>query len=235
MDHIVLHQDLQAESIGGLMDIPGIELNVQQLLRHALQGRQVKLRKKVNGFAAQLDGFARYLDSYPYRRMISRRDTAARDAFASLLTASRREADSMPPPSPQAGIEIVERLTREAAKLGIHRMRLELLKRLLVATECSAKMLGVFSTVAVATALFISNAVAQSFDVVILNGRVMDPETGFDQVANIGINNGWITTITSEAIEGAETIDATGHVVAPGFIDLEQHGLGPWPWGKAPG
>ncbi len=45
-------------------------------------------------------------------------------------------------------------------------------------------------------------AEAQSYDVVILNGRVMDPETGFDQVANVGINNGWITSITSEAIAG---------------------------------
>ncbi len=56
----------------------------------------------------------------------------------------------------------------------------------------------------------------------------MDPETGFDAVANVGISNGWITAITSEAITGAESIDATGHVVAPGFIDLEQHGLDPW-------
>lgn len=80
---------------------------------------------------------------------------------------------------------------------------------------------GVFSAIA-------NLCCAQTFDLVILNGRVMDPETGFDEIANIGISNGWITRITEDAIEGAETIDATGHVVAPGFIDLEQHGLGPW-------
>lgn len=73
-----------------------------------------------------------------------------------------------------------------------------------------------------------SPAIAQNYDIVILNGRVMDPETGFDQVANVGISNGWITSITTDEIEGAESIDATGHVVAPGFIDLEIHGLGPW-------
>lgn len=67
-------------------------------------------------------------------------------------------------------------------------------------------------------------ALAQSYDVVILNGRVMDPETGFDQIANVGINNGWIT---ADTIAGIETIDATNHVVAPGFIDLEQHGIDP--------
>ncbi|CAD0184631.1 N-acyl-D-glutamate deacylase [Ruegeria sp. THAF57] len=81
---------------------------------------------------------------------------------------------------------------------------------------------------AAAIALAAASVHAQSYDVVILNGRVMDPETGFDQIANVGINNGWITAITTEAIKGEETIDATNHVVAPGFIDLEQHGLDPW-------
>lgn len=68
-------------------------------------------------------------------------------------------------------------------------------------------------------------AQAQEHDVVILGGRVIDPETNFDQIANVGINGGWITTITEEAITGKETIDAKGLVVGPGFIDTEQHGL----------
>ena len=32
-------------------------------------------------------------------------------------------------------------------------------------------------------------AVAQNYDVVITNGRVMDPETNFDDVANVGIED----------------------------------------------
>lgn len=68
----------------------------------------------------------------------------------------------------------------------------------------------------------------ETYDVAINNGRVMDPETKFDEVRNVGIKDGRIVTITKDKIEGKETIDATDHVVAPGFIDLEQHGLGPW-------
>lgn len=68
-----------------------------------------------------------------------------------------------------------------------------------------------------------STAYAQSFDLVINNGRVMDPETGFDQVANVGINNGYITEISTDDLDGAREIDATGHVVAPGFIDFHSH------------
>jgi hypothetical protein len=68
----------------------------------------------------------------------------------------------------------------------------------------------------------------ESYDVVILGGRVMDPETEFDGVRNVGIRDGRIVSITEEAISGDETIDASGHVVTAGFIDTEQHGLDPW-------
>jgi N-acyl-D-glutamate deacylase len=53
----------------------------------------------------------------------------------------------------------------------------------------------------------------------------MDPETGYDSVANVGIRGGRIAAITKEQIQGRQTIDATGHVVAPGFIDSHFH----WP------
>ena len=69
---------------------------------------------------------------------------------------------------------------------------------------------------------------ALDYDLVILNGRVMDPETMYDGVANVGIKNGSIATITRDKIEGKESIDATGHVVAPGFIDTHWHSDRPW-------
>jgi len=67
-------------------------------------------------------------------------------------------------------------------------------------------------------------AAAQDYDLVILNGRVMDPETSFDAVANVGVQDGKVAVITADAITGRETVDATGHVVAPGFIDIHAHG-----------
>jgi hypothetical protein len=79
-----------------------------------------------------------------------------------------------------------------------------------------------------ATDLGLGAKAERNFDVVILNGRVMDPETKFDAVRNVGIKDGRIVSITKDDITGGETIDASGHVVAAGFIDYEQHGLGPW-------
>ena len=79
------------------------------------------------------------------------------------------------------------------------------------------------SIISAALVLVCSNAFAQTYDTVILNGRVMDPETGYDQIANVGISGGWIVRITTDPIEGKDTVDATGHVVAPGFIDSHTH------------
>ena len=66
-------------------------------------------------------------------------------------------------------------------------------------------------------------AIAQDYDLVISNGRVMDPETMFDDIANVAIKDGRIVAITKEPITGGETIDASGLVVAPGFIDTHYH------------
>lgn len=52
----------------------------------------------------------------------------------------------------------------------------------------------------------------------------MDPETGLDAVRNLAIQNGKIVRISSDKLSAKRTIDASGLVVAPGFIDLHQHG-----------
>jgi N-acyl-D-aspartate/D-glutamate deacylase len=64
----------------------------------------------------------------------------------------------------------------------------------------------------------------QVYDVGITNGRVIDPESGLDTVRNIGIMGGKIRVISEAPLQGKQTIDAKGLVVAPGFIDLHQHG-----------
>ncbi|HEY6370844.1 MAG TPA: amidohydrolase family protein [Candidatus Sulfotelmatobacter sp.] len=70
-------------------------------------------------------------------------------------------------------------------------------------------------------------AAAQQCDVVLEGGRVMDPETGLDAIRNVGIRDGKIASISADALSGRRTIQAAGLVVAPGFIDLHQHGQEP--------
>ena len=68
-----------------------------------------------------------------------------------------------------------------------------------------------------------SGGAKEPYDLAILGGRVMDPESNFDAVRNVGINDGRIVAITAEEITGQQEIDATGLVVAPGFIDTHFH------------
>lgn len=64
----------------------------------------------------------------------------------------------------------------------------------------------------------------ENYDVVIANGRVMDPESGLDAVRNVGIIGGKIQAISAAPLQAKSRIDARGFVVAPGFIDMHEHG-----------
>ena len=67
-------------------------------------------------------------------------------------------------------------------------------------------------------------AYAQTFDLAIVNGRVVDPESRLDAVRNVGVLGGKIAAVSAAPLKGKRTIDARGPVVAPGFIDLHAHG-----------
>src|SRR3954466_16014081 len=68
---------------------------------------------------------------------------------------------------------------------------------------------------------------AQTYDVVLQRGRVMDPESGLDAVRSVGINGRKIVAISTRPLRGKVEVDTTGLVVAPGFIDLHSHGQTP--------
>jgi|WetSurMetagenome_2_1015567.scaffolds.fasta_scaffold08151_3 N-acyl-D-aspartate/D-glutamate deacylase len=72
-----------------------------------------------------------------------------------------------------------------------------------------------------------------SFDIVIKNGRVIDPERRLDSVQNIGIVGGTIRAMSVDAMHGKQVIDASGLIVAPGFIDvLSYDPIDPGVWTK---
>lgn len=63
-----------------------------------------------------------------------------------------------------------------------------------------------------------------ALDLVITGGRVIDPESGLDAIRTVGIRDGSVVALSEESLDAANTLDATGLVVAPGFIDLHAHG-----------
>ncbi|MDI6022092.1 amidohydrolase family protein [Leucobacter sp. UT-8R-CII-1-4] len=60
--------------------------------------------------------------------------------------------------------------------------------------------------------------------VLLRGGRVIDPATGADQIADVLIRDGKIAAIGKDLVaEGADVVDVAGKIVGPGFIDLHSH------------
>ena len=57
---------------------------------------------------------------------------------------------------------------------------------------------------------------------VLKGGRVIDPATGRDEVVDVLIEGGKVTAIGA-SLDGDRSIDVTGRIVGPGFIDLHSH------------
>src|SRR5882724_6680081 len=75
--------------------------------------------------------------------------------------------------------------------------------------------------------LAITPLLAQQYDIVLANGRLIDPASGLDAVRHIGIRGSQIAAVSASPLQGKTVVDMTGLVVAPGFIDLHSHGQTP--------
>ena len=62
-------------------------------------------------------------------------------------------------------------------------------------------------------------------DILIKNGRIIDPANNIDETADLLIQEGRVSKIACNISPGAEMeiIDATGQFVVPGFIDMHTH------------
>ena len=72
---------------------------------------------------------------------------------------------------------------------------------------------------------------AQTYDIFLQRGRVLDPESGLDAVRSVGITGNKIAAVSTRLLRGEMEVDASGLVIAPGFIDLHQHSQTPAAYG----
>lgn len=61
------------------------------------------------------------------------------------------------------------------------------------------------------------------YDIKIINGRVIDFETGIENIIDIGIKNGKIKDMGNLIEDSKVEIDASSMLVSPGFIDIHIH------------
>ena len=68
-------------------------------------------------------------------------------------------------------------------------------------------------------------SMAQSYDIVIKGGHLIDPKNYIDAVMDIAINNGKIALLSKniDPKSGIQVVDANGMYVTPGLIDIHTH------------
>jgi dihydroorotase len=73
--------------------------------------------------------------------------------------------------------------------------------------------------------LFSQLSMAQSYDIVIKGGHVIDPKNDIDAVTDIAIENGKIALVSKDidTKQGIQVVDAKGMYVVPGLIDIHTH------------
>jgi len=97
----------------------------------------------------------------------------------------------------------------------LHNMRHAMNRRQFFRAATSALMLARFSH---------ASATAESYDLVIKGGRVIDPFRKLDAIRDIAIARGRIAAVKANiAARGAKTLDATGKLIVPGLIDIHTH------------
>ena len=80
-------------------------------------------------------------------------------------------------------------------------------------------------TVVITAALTACGPATAPYDLVINQGRVIDPESGLDAVRSVGIRDGKIVAISEAPLDAKQVIDASGLAVSPGFINLHSHSV----------
>ncbi len=142
---------LQEESISGLTDIPGFELSIYQALRQALDRFKRDMHSKIALLKKHLDRNTKYLDSFPYRNLLSSKDFRLNEDFKKLFEQITELYELQSPQSLQGAHRMINNLTKKTGPLTVNQKRLELLKKSYFTMECSLKVIVVFAATALTT------------------------------------------------------------------------------------
>ena len=71
--------------------------------------------------------------------------------------------------------------------------------------------------------LFPALGFAQTYDIVLQGGHVIDPKNNINGVMDVAVRGGKVTAVGANLGGGKTTIDVKGLYVTPGLIDLHTH------------
>ena len=80
-------------------------------------------------------------------------------------------------------------------------------------------------SLSIAFFLFTAITHAQQYDLLIRNGRIIDPKNNIDSKMDLAVKDGKIAKVANSipAAQAIKVIDATGLIVVPGLIDIHTH------------
>ncbi|MCP9770488.1 amidohydrolase/deacetylase family metallohydrolase [Lacihabitans sp. LS3-19] len=79
-------------------------------------------------------------------------------------------------------------------------------------------------TLSVCFCLITAHVRAQDYDIIIKNGRVIDPKNGIDGLQDLAIKDGKVALVAKSIdAKASQVVDARGFLVTPGLIDIHAH------------
>lgn len=90
-------------------------------------------------------------------------------------------------------------------------------------------MRQIFALVFINTCLLISGSLvsvqAQTYDIILKNGHVIDPRNGINELVDVAVKDGVIARVARDipTTEASLVVNATGLFITPGLIDIHSH------------
>ncbi|MEI6126622.1 MAG: hypothetical protein WCQ99_08745, partial [Pseudomonadota bacterium] len=147
---------MQDECVAGLLDLPGLEADVTLLFRHALDKRRNALEEKLARHKKMYDAFAACLEKFPYKSAITPDDSKLKKNFKASLENVLKNISASSPDKLRDARAGIEKLTLTAEELLSCQQRLDIIKNLYFALECSWKMLCFFVIASLSTACIVA-------------------------------------------------------------------------------
>jgi hypothetical protein len=138
---LTLHRE---ESISGLIDIIGYELNITTLVTGAIDRTFKSFKKKILKFEDMLNKNYQFLSNFPYKRALSKKDFKLRDDFKAIIDEANQTANTQSSRDMDKLSELLSRLTKTSSKIALNQKRLEIVSNTIFAVEFSLKSIFVF-------------------------------------------------------------------------------------------
>jgi len=138
---LTLHRE---ESISGLIDVNGYELNITTLVTGAIDRAFKSFKNKILKFEEVLNDNYQFLSNFPYKRVLSKKDFKMRDDFKALIDEANQTANTKSSRDLDKLSELLSQLTRASSKIILNQKRLEIVSNTIFAVEFSLKTVFVF-------------------------------------------------------------------------------------------